>query len=94
MPRRIGRNEGEGLGVNVTETRVEKPYKDPNEKDLQKREVWSAYRLSLFHKEGWKNRPLILCRAKANELQLTHVLVEIEQDRTCHGKDSLWQYAA
>jgi pyruvate-formate lyase len=70
----------------MAETRVEKLYKDLKEKISQKREMWSASHLSVFHEEGWKNKPLILRRAKAIELQLTHMPVAIEEGELIVGR--------
>ena len=83
----------EGLKINMTEARVEKLYKDLKEKISQKREMWSASHLSVFHEEGWENKPLILRRARAIELQLTHMPVEIEGGELIVGRiplGSMW----
>jgi len=70
----------------MTETRVQKLAKDLKEKISHKREMWSASHLSVFHEEGWRNKPLILRRAKAIELQLTHMPVEIEEGELIVGR--------
>jgi len=68
------------------ETRVEKLYKKLKEKISRKREMWSASHLSVFKEEGWKDKPLILRRARAIELQLDHMPVEIEEGELIVGK--------
>jgi pyruvate-formate lyase len=85
LPRRMGWKGKEKLRVNMTETRVEKLYKSLKKKISHKREMWSASHLSVFHEEGWENKPLILRRAKAIELQLTHMPVEIEEGELIIG---------
>jgi pyruvate-formate lyase len=69
----------------MMETRVEKLYNDLKRKISQKRAMWSASHLSVFHEEGWKSKPLILRRARAIELQLTHMPVEIEEGELIVG---------
>jgi formate C-acetyltransferase len=70
----------------MTEQSVEKLYKALKEKISQKREMWSPSHLSVFHEEGWENKPLILRRARAIELQLTHMPVEIEEGGLIVGR--------
>jgi pyruvate-formate lyase len=70
----------------MAETRVEKLYQRLKEKISQKREMWSASHLSVFDGEGWENKPLILRRARAIELQLTHMPVAIEEGELIVGR--------
>jgi len=72
--------------MNRVETRVERLYKDLKEKISRKREMWSASHLSVFHEQGWSNKPLILRRAKAIDLQLTHMPVEIDEGELIVGR--------
>jgi formate C-acetyltransferase len=67
------------------EARIHRLYNALKAKISDKREMWSASHLSVFAEEEWKDRPLILRRAKAIELQLSHMPVEITRDDLIAG---------
>ncbi|MBW2056997.1 MAG: hypothetical protein JRH07_03330 [Deltaproteobacteria bacterium] len=75
------------------EKRVDMLYSDLERRISNKREMWSAGHLSVFAEEGWREKPLIVRRAKAIELQLSHMPVEISGGELVVGRiplGNLW----
>lgn len=66
--------------------RVERLYEGLKDMISRKREMWSAAHLSVFDEELWKDKPLIVRRAKAIDLQLTHMPVALEEGELIAGR--------
>lgn len=73
-------------------TRIDRLYNNLMERISNKREMWSAKHLSVFEEKGWAGKPLIVRRAKAIEVQLSHMPVEISEDELIVGRIPLGNF--
>lgn len=74
-------------------TRTDRLNERLKEKMAQKRAMWSAGHLSVFQEKGWEDKPLILRRAKAIEMQLACMPAEIEEDELIVGRVPLGNFS-